>query len=455
MPAAKTPKKQIHLAFFETACTGNHMCAGQWKREGDNSRSKDRLDYWINIAKLADEGKITCIFFADSYAGKDVLGDEMKSIFASGTNVAQLDPLVIISAMAAVTKSVTYVKPYIVSRTYSTLDHLTEGRVAWNIVTSYSQSSADAFGEENVLPHDERYAMAHEYMDVVYKLWESSWDDGAQVWDVERKVAYDSSKIKKIEHTGKYLKMHARNQVHPSPQRTPVLFQAGASKTGMGFAAKHAECIFLAGMFPAQVAKQVQDTRAAAAAAGRDPSALKFFTGFTPFIGATLEEAQAKYDAALANADYMGGLAQVAAYLGVDLSQYPLDEPLNLGSEAASDRTITGIMKNFSETDVEWTPRKVGLKMALGGFHPCPVGTPAMIADVMEEWSEVADVDGFLIAYVTNPASFEDVLVRRGLMWDDYEAPGGTFRENLYGKGQKTLRSDHYGSTFKCYVDKV
>lgn len=258
--------------------------------------------------------------------------------------------------------------------------------------------------------------------------------------------------------------MFSRNQVHPSPQRTPVLFQAGASKTGIQFAAKHAECIFLSGMYPQQCNKQVIECRAAAAAIGRDPSALKFFTGFTPFIGKTLEDAQAKYEEALANADFMGGLAQTAAYLGIDLSKYPLDEPLNLGT-SQSDTMIMGIMNNFSNASgsdkSEWTPRKIGLKMALGGFHPCPVGTPEMIADVMEEWSEVADVDGFLIAYVTNPTSFEDVvhllrpeLVRRGLMWEDYEVPGGTFRENLYGPGQATLRDDHYGSSFKSYSKK-
>jgi alkanesulfonate monooxygenase SsuD/methylene tetrahydromethanopterin reductase-like flavin-dependent oxidoreductase (luciferase family) len=229
----------------------------------------------------------------------------------------------------------------------------------------------------------------------------------------------------------------------------------------MNFAAKHAECIFLSGMYPQHAAKQISETRAVAAAAGRDPSALKFFTGFTPFIGATMEEAQAKYDAALENADFMGGLAQVAAYLGIDLSQYPLDEPLSI-NDAKSDKMITGIMKNFSETDIEWTPRKVGLKMALGCFHPCPVGTPEMVADVMEEWAEVADVDGFLIAYVTNPGSFEDVvyllrpeLVKRELMWEDYDTPGGTFRENLYGEGNKTLRDDHYGSGFKCYTKEA
>ncbi|KAK6075555.1 xenobiotic compound family [Seiridium cupressi] len=227
--------------------------------------------------------------------------------------------------------------------------------------------------------------------------------------------------------------MRGRNQVHPSPQRAPVLFQAGASKTGMDFAAKHAECIFIGGMLPEQCAKQVRDTTAAAAAMGRDPSALKFFTGITPFIGKTLEEAKAKYDVALENADLMEGLAQVAA--------------------------ITGIMKNFSKTDIVWTPRKVGLKMALG-FHPCPVGTSKLIADVMEEWSEVADVDGFLIAYVTNPASFEDVvyilrpeLVRRGLMWGDYEVPGGTFRKNLYGQGQMNLRDDHHGNGSKPFAN--
>ena len=251
--------------------------------------------------------------------------------------------------------------------------------------------------------------------------------------------------------------MHARSQVHPSPQRTPVLFQAGASKSGISFAAKHAECIFVSGMTPASVGQQVRETREAAIAAGRDPNAVKCFTAFSPIIGRTAEEAQAKYDIAVQNADFMGGLAQTAAYLSIDLSKYPLDEPLRL-DDSQSSKMIMGIMKVFTNTDEVWTPRRVGTEMALGGFHPKPVGTPEMVADCMERWVEEADVDGFLIAYVCNPGSFEDVvyllrpeLENRGLVGGDYDVPGGTFRENLYGKGQSRLRDDHYGSKFKHY----
>jgi len=142
----------------------------------DNSPTKDTLEYYINIAKQAERAKAICIFFADSYAGKEIYGGSMDTLFKAGAQVAQLDPMVIISAMAAVTKSVSfgvttstsYIKPYITARSYASLDHLTKGRIGWNIVTSYSGSAAKALGED-LVPHDERYEIAHEYMDIVYK----------------------------------------------------------------------------------------------------------------------------------------------------------------------------------------------------------------------------------------------------------------------------------------------
>ena len=263
---------------------------------------------------------------------------------------------------------------------------------------------------------------------------------------------------------GKYFKCSARHQTHPSPQRTPVLFQAGTSKAGREFASKHAEAIYIGGLIPSQTVDSVKQIRADAAAQGRDPASIKFMVGISPIIGKTLEEAQAKYERAKKNIDIVGGLAQFSGYTGIDLSRFPLDEVFEL-KDAPGDTAIHSILNNFSKVtgDLEpWTPRKLGEKMALGGFHPCPVGTPEMVADVFEQWVDECDVDGFNISYVTSPESFEDIvyllrpeLVKRGLMWEDYDVPGGTMRENLNGKGQSGLRSDHYGSTFKWKEERV
>lgn len=406
----------------------------------------------------------------------------------SAHQVAHLDPLVLVSAMAAVTENVafavtqstTYANPYVLARQYSSLDHITGGRCAWNIVTSFTETSAHALGHDTILPHDERYAMADEFMDVTYKyaiplppirykicttnnfdviirLWESSWAPDSVVLDKTTGLGFDADKIKKIQHEGKYFKMAGRSQVHPSPQRTPVLFQAGTSKTGAAFASKHAEAIFLNTFNVSQASKTIAEMRAAAAANGRDPSSIKFFPCIMPIIGKTKEEAEAKYQRAAENADPVAGLAQFSGYTGIDLSTFPLDEPMDLHGMPqgmAIQAVFKGLAASEGEAAQPWTPRRLGMRMALGGLHPCPVGTAEDVADVMQQWIEGADVDGFNIGSVTNPGSWEDVvdmlvpvLQERGLMWTDYAAPGGTFRENLLGT--KELRDDHYGSTFK------
>lgn len=176
----------------------------------DNGKTKDRLKYYTDLAKLAEKGKIACVFLADWYVGFDVYNDSLDTMLKAGHQVAHLDPLPIIAAMAAVTESVSfaatastsYVNPYILARQFSTLDHLTEGRVGWNIVTSYTKSAALALGYDDVVPHDERYLVADEYMDVVYKLWENSWAPDSVVWSDD--VAFDPSKIKRIEHKGTF-----------------------------------------------------------------------------------------------------------------------------------------------------------------------------------------------------------------------------------------------------------
>lgn len=264
-------------------------------------------------------------------------------------------------------------KPYILARQFSTLDHVTEGRCGWNIVTSHTNSSAQALGFDNIIAHDERYAMAEEYMDVVYKLWESSWADDSVVWAPD--LAFDPAKINKIEHKGKHFSVLGRNQVHPSPQRTPVLFQAGTSKSGTAFAARHAEAIFMNPATTKLCKAQIASARAEAKAQGRDPSTLKFFPCIVPIIGRTEEEAKAKYEKAKGHGDMLGGLAQFSGYTGIDMSLFPLDEPFT-ASSIKGGAAIQAVLSSFeaSVEGADWTPRRLGEKMALAsteGYNPC------------------------------------------------------------------------------------
>ncbi|KAK5120927.1 hypothetical protein LTR85_005711 [Meristemomyces frigidus] len=454
--------KQIQLCFLETACTGSYMASGQWRTPTDNGKSKDRIKYWIELAQLAERGKISAIFIADWYVGFDVYGNSLDACLKAGHQVAHLDPVPLISAMAAATSSVsfaptvsaTYVKPYILARQFSTLDHVTEGRCGWNVVTSHTNSSAQALGYDNIPAHDERYKSADEYMDIVYKLWESSWADDSVLWADD--LAIDPAKVKKVEHKGTYFNVRGRHQVHPSPQRTPVLFQAGTSKSGIAFAAKHAEAIFMNPATTKLCSAQIGAARAEAAAQGRDPSTLKFFPCIVPIIGRTEEEAKEKEAKAKSYGDMVGGLAQFSGYTGIDMSVFPLDEPF-AASSLKGGAAIQAVLSSF-EASVEgaepWTPRRLGERMALGGLHPSPVGSAEQVADFFEHWINETDCDGFNVAYVSNPGSFEDVvdllvpeLQKRGIMWRDYAKPQGTFRENLLG--HKYLAEDHYGSKFK------
>ncbi|EHL01386.1 putative monooxygenase moxC [Glarea lozoyensis 74030] len=388
------PKKKLHLNFFDMTCNSAHMGVGMWKIDNDNTSKKDSLEYYIWLAKLAEKGKITGIFFADVYGVDDAFPGQFDAQFKAGSNCAQMDPIVFVSAMASVTKS-----PFVLARTYSTLDHATKGRVAWNVVTSYSTSSAKANGLEKVTAHDKRYEKAAEYLELCYSLWEGSWEDGSKVFDKSKDMAYDPTKIHKINFIGNHHQTSAIAPAHPSPQRTPVIFQAGASPAGKAFAAAHAEAIFVGGGKPSDTIGYVQEVRAAAAANGRDPQHVKIFPQMTPILGRTLEEAQAKYERYKAAADWRGGMAKLSQYLNCDLSKYPLDEPFDVNSIGKSDNAIhamINMLKRFEGQNI--TPRIMGEKMAFCGFGPMPVGTPEMVADVMEDWVNNGDVDGFNIA---------------------------------------------------------
>lgn len=298
------------------------------------------------------------------------------------------------------------------------------------------------------------------------RLWEGSWAPDAIEADAENDSYADPAKIRTIHHHGKYLDLDTRHIVDPSPQRTPFLFQAGTSAAGSEFAATHAEAIFVSAHAPAVLRPQVARIRALAAAKGRDPRSLKFFATFTPIVAATDEAARAKHAALRAHASVVGGLVLVSGWTGIDLSKIPLDQELT-AADSAEAHKVRSMLASFTTASDEvprWTPRVVGERACIGGLGPVGVGSPATVADELERWVREADLDGFNLAYVTTPGTFEDVvdllipeLRRRGLYPPpaapaEGESPPLTAREKVYGKGQKGLRDDHVGSRYKYGV---
>jgi alkanesulfonate monooxygenase SsuD/methylene tetrahydromethanopterin reductase-like flavin-dependent oxidoreductase (luciferase family) len=225
-----------------------------------------------------------------------------------------------------------------------------------------------------------------------YRFWEGSWEDGAQIWSSE-KGAYNPDKIHKVTFNGEYYKTSAYCQSHPSPQRTPVLFQAGASSAGKIFCARHAEAILSVCNTPAESAVFTKGVRDMAAKEGRDPKDIKFFQGMAPFLGRTLEEAQAKYDIAKEYADWEGGLATISGFTGVDFSKYPLDQPFQFEGKLGENTVHTMVQSVQKAKNTTMTPRQLGAEFALCGFGSKPVGTPEMVADIIEEWINVGDID--------------------------------------------------------------
>lgn len=316
------------------------------------------------------------------------------------------------------------------------------------------------------------------FTDTLYRrMWEKGWEDDVQEWSVEPEQAYNPQKIHRIEFDGKYHKMSGFFQTHPSPQRTPVIFQAGASKSGIHFAGTHAEAIYTDYATFGALKAYTKSVRESAIAAGRDPSKIKIFAAVMPIIGRTVEEAQAKYDRASAAMSIQGGMAKFSSYTGTDLGQYEYEEEFKFDGKPG-DNIITGVINGFKtaseESTVPWTPKYLGHLAAFGGTTPKPTGTPEMVADFFEECFNECDIDGFNIACkfesresrkqqtnhcvdVSNPGSYEDVvellvpeLQKRGLMWQDYHVPGGCFRENLHHvPGEPHVSKDHPAYQFK------
>ncbi|GAB3585839.1 LLM class flavin-dependent oxidoreductase [Amycolatopsis endophytica] len=445
---------RIYLNAFDMNCVG-HQSAGLWKHPDDEGHRYTDLPYWLDLARTLEAGGFDALFLADVLGVYDVYGASKDAAVADAAQVPVNEPTVLLPALAAVTSrlgfgvtvSTTYEQPYSLARRLSTLDHLTGGRVAWNIVTSYLDSAARNLGLDSQVPHDERYEVAEEYLEVCYKLWEGSWEDDAVVRSGG--VYADPAKVHDIGHKGKYFSVPGPHLAEPSPQRTPVLFQAGASPRGVRFAARHAEAVFVSGPSPSVVRRSVDAIRAGVAEQGRDPRSVKIFTMLTPVAAATSEEAAAKLREYQSLVSVDGAFALFGGWTGVDLSSLEVDEPLTYQDGDANRSALA----SFTTADRAWTPRELAGFIGLGGRGPVIAGSGAEVADELERWVEEADVDGFNLAYVTTPGTFADFarfvvpeLRRRGRV--PAEPPSGTLREQLGGAGPR-LAASHPGAAHR------
>jgi FMN-dependent oxidoreductase (nitrilotriacetate monooxygenase family) len=449
------PPQRLRLNAFTMNCV-SHIHHGQWVRPDTRQLEYNRLDPWIELARLLERGKFDAIFLADVVGTYDSYGGSRDAAVEEGLQIPVNDPSLLIPAMAhatehlgfAFTHSVLQEHPFNFARRISTLDHLTDGRVAWNIVTSYLNNAARNLGYGGLPEHEDRYRRAEEYVQVLYKLLEGSWEDDAVLRDLERGVYADPAKVHDIDHVGEFYDVVGPHLCEPSRQRTPVLFQAGASEQGRDFAARNAEAIFIPGRTPQTARNNIADVRERAARVGRDPADILFFTGFSFVVGGTEEEARRKARELDETASARGYAAHMGGGMGVDLAEIDLDAPVGELTQYNSRGGLKSLIDSAPEKT--WTFRDV---LKLRGANRV-VGAPEQIADTLEELVH-AGIDGINVTYYTTPGSFVDfvdgvtpVLQARGLAQTEYTP--GTLREKLAdGQAGPLLGERHPGAAIR------
>jgi alkanesulfonate monooxygenase len=450
--------REIRLNAFAMNCVA-HQSPGLWRHPRDRSCDYTALSHWTNLARLLEDAGFDGIFLADVLGPYDVYGGDAAAALRTGTQIPVNDPMLLVPAMAAVTShlgfgvtsTLTFEPAFTFARRMSTLDHLTGGRMGWNIVTGYLASAARAMGSDALIAHDERYEIAEDYMQVVYKLWEGSWEDAAVRRDRAAGVYADPARVHVVSHASEHHRLSAMHLSEPSPQRTPVLYQAGSSPRGRAFAARHAECVFVSGPSPQAVAPRVADIRRLAAEGGRDPAAITIFAIATVIVAGTSEAAKARHAEYLGYVSHEGALVLMSGWTGVDLSACALDQPVRYVENDAGRSAMDNITR--ADPSRQWTVRDIAEHVAIGGIGPLFVGDAAEVADAMERWIEAAGIDGFNLAYAVIPETFEDVaaflipeLRRRGRYKTGYRP--GTLREKMGASGPR-LAFPHVAATYR------
>lgn len=440
----------IYNAFMRM--TPNHHAHGYWRAPEGKIQSKyNELQSYIDVAKTLERGKFDAMFLADVVGVYDLDFGDGKTAMRAGSEFPGPDPLSAISALGyltenlgfAVTSNIIQTHPFSFARQIGTLDNWTGGRVAWNIVTSYLSNGFRNYGYDDIAGHESRYGWAQEYADVVYKLLEHSWEDGARIEDVERSAFFDPDKIHTIDHKGERYSVQGPHIVEPGPLRTPVLFQAGASKQGREFAVRNAEITFLASRTPEAARADIAAYNELAREFGRDPSTLKKIVSLSVIIGSTEEEAKRRREEYRANIDISALQAFSSGSLGIDFDKVDPDTPLReIAEQAGTGNHMRSILAaaidaNVGGGELTWGEYLLDYALLPAQFP----GTPEQIADLVQEWVD-AGIDGFNIIPTTTLGFWDEwvdevvpVLQARGLAQTEY-APG-TLREKLLRQGDR------------------
>ena len=417
----------------------SHIQQGMWTREDTRQTEFNSLEPWIELAQIAERGCFDTIFLADVMGLYDNYKGGSETSFREAMQVPVNDPMLLIPAMASVTKhlgfaftsSVLQAHPFTFARQLSTLDHLTNGRVAWNVVTSYLPNAGHNLGFDGLPPHEERYEIAEEYLEVIYKLLEGSWADNAVVNDRKRRIYVDPGRVRKIHHHGAYFDVAGPHLSAPSTQRTPVLFQAGMSERGREFATRHAECVFVVGSSRSGEAIEA-DLEKRLRLNGRSRADIKLIGGVAPIVGGTEAEAKTKRKEYEQTLSIEAGLAHISGNIGADLGDIDPDQPL----ESFETERVQGFIKNLLESAPPGT-RTMGdlIKTNLAGAWLS--GSVEQVADELERRFNNG-IDGFNLTYTVTPGTFIDfvegvvpILQERGLVQHDYAE--GSLRTKLFG----------------------
>ncbi len=424
---------QLKLGAF-LANSGHHVAA--WRHPLAQADASQDFEHFKAIARSAERGKFDALFIADVVG---LWGHHLDALSRTA-RAEHFEPLTLMSALAAVTERIgliatattSYNEPYHIARKFASLDHLSKGRAAWNLVTSVVADEAWNFGREQHIDHTDRYQRAEEFHDVVKGLWDS-WDDDAFVRDKASGRYFDPDKLHTLNHKGAHFSVRGPLNVARPPQGHPVLVQAGASEAGKALAARVAEVIFAAHHELPAAQAFYQDIKQRAAALGRDPEHIKILPGVTPFIADTREQAQQLFEQFQALIDPVLGLRLLADTLGedIDLSGHDLEGPLPDTPPGQRGSRRDQVLQLARRDNL--SIRQLYLRLA--GGNPV-IGTPSDIADSFEQWFQARACDGFNVFFPYFPGAIDTfvdqvipVLQQRGLFRLDYA--GSTLREHL------------------------
>ncbi|MFZ4213956.1 LLM class flavin-dependent oxidoreductase [Pantoea endophytica] len=422
-------QRRIRLGLFVQP-VGQHVSG--WRLTEKLGDPTD-IDWLITIAQKAEAGKFDLFFVGDALA---------TSMYRLPSTMARLEPLTMLSALAvntkriglAATASTTFSDPFTMARSFSSLDHISRGRAAWNVVTSFSTDVARNFSRNDMPNHAERYARAREFLEVADKLW-AGWEEGAVQPNKETGAYFVDEKIQPINHEGEHFQVQGPLNITRSPQGRPVIIEAGSSADGQKLAAETAEVIFTAAASLEEAQTFYRSQKDQVIAAGRNPDHVVIMPGVMPIVGRTREEAKALWKELNTLVDIENGLRQLSLRFSMDLSQFPLDGPVPEVPLGEGNQSRVKLMTDMAKRE-NLTLRELAAVAAGSRGHRVIVGTAEDIADDFELWMNEGGADGFNImpAIMSEQLDlFVELVIpelrRRGLFRDDYEF--ATLRENL------------------------